>query len=67
MSAIAVNARGARRMGVGAFAVLDQVLFAGASFSINILLHAGCRPSSTARSHSPSSSSCYWARCTPRS
>jgi len=38
MSAIAVNARGARRMGVGAFAVLDQVLFAGASFSINILL-----------------------------
>jgi len=38
VTAVAVNARGARRIGVGAFAVLDQVLFAGASFSINILL-----------------------------
>jgi O-antigen/teichoic acid export membrane protein len=36
-AAVIVAAR-RRRVGVGAFALLDQVLFAGSSFSINILL-----------------------------
>jgi O-antigen/teichoic acid export membrane protein len=38
MTAAAILAVRRRRIGVGAFALLDQVLFAGASFSINILL-----------------------------
>lgn len=40
VSAAVVRSLGARRrgLGVGAFALLDQLLFAGASFSINILL-----------------------------